>query len=173
MRANKALEPTRMLVTDSAAQAPRQASVRLIFGVRQKDMKQLTLILCCALSGCANSPVVQDTGFEKWTDYQIRKLWDRIERDERAYLKSTAGRRILVLGLAEKVGIFDLPAQSQASLRSVVDMAGGIPLLVDTKRITIERGLTTLVIDLKSPETKGGANVPIIPGDIITFPEHE
>ena len=27
---NKALEPTRMLVTDPAAQAPRQASVRLI-----------------------------------------------------------------------------------------------------------------------------------------------
>ena len=27
---NKALEPTRMLVTDPAAQAPRQAPVRLI-----------------------------------------------------------------------------------------------------------------------------------------------
>ena len=33
--ANQALEPTRMLVTDPAAQAPRQAPVRPIENVRQ------------------------------------------------------------------------------------------------------------------------------------------
>ena len=36
---NKSLEPTRMLVTDPAAQAPRQAPVRLSFNVRQTSNK--------------------------------------------------------------------------------------------------------------------------------------
>lgn len=80
-------------------------------------------------------------------------------------------RTVTVLGQAQRPGVFELPANRRLTLVEAVGMAGGVTRIGNPKKISLKRGSTVTVLNLKEISAGAARDVMLQDGDVITIPE--
>lgn len=80
-------------------------------------------------------------------------------------------RTVTVLGQAQRPGVFEIPAHRRLTLIEAVGMAGGVTRIANGRKVTLKRGGTVRLINLKEIAAGQGEDIPLQDGDVISIPE--
>jgi protein involved in polysaccharide export with SLBB domain len=102
-----------------------------------------------------------------------RKLADGwlVKPEVSVSIEARIRRTVTVLGQAQRPGVFEIPAHRRLTLIEAVGMAGGVTRIANSKKITLKRGGSVMLLNLADIAAGKGTDIPLQDGDVITIPE--
>ncbi|MGD7651738.1 MAG: polysaccharide biosynthesis/export family protein [Verrucomicrobiales bacterium] len=86
-------------------------------------------------------------------------------------IEARVRRTVTVLGQVKRPGVFRLEPHRQLSLVEAIGMAGGVTGIANKKKITLKRGGSVRVLDLKAIASGRGKDLMLRDGDVVNVPE--
>jgi polysaccharide export outer membrane protein len=126
------------------------------------DSESITMIRSSGATSVYSKSQVAKTG----TSVQVRS-GDRVVVGQSSYI----GKSVTVLGKVVRPGPVPFPLDGALDLVGAISRAGGFHELANPKKVTVNRGGSVQVIDVREMSERGGDGFLLRPGDVVTIPE--